>query len=222
MSPLEELLSREDPARAAQAAAYHKAPRRYLGIAVPVLADLANGWRETRDVEERVALADSLWRTDIHEARIAAAKLLVQARLRPDEGAWALIASWVPQFDAWAIADHACDAGARRLLADPSRIDEVESWTAHPNMWTRRAALVMTLPWAKMNKVKPQDLAIRERVLGWAAAYAPDRDWFIQKAVAWWLRDLSKHDDARTRAFLAEHGEAMKPFARKEAARLLT
>ena len=222
MSPLEELLSREDPARAAQAAAYHKAPRRYLGIAVPVLADLANGWRETRDVEERVALADSLWRTDIHEARIAAAKLLVQARLRPDEGAWALIASWVPQFDAWAIADHACDAGARRLLADPSRIDAVEGWTTHPNMWTRRAALVMTLPWAKMNKVKPQDLAIRERVLGWAAAYAPDRDWFIQKAVAWWLRDLSKHDDARTRAFLAEHGEAMKPFARKEAARLLT
>lgn len=222
MSPLEDLLSREDPARATQAAAYHKAPRRYLGIAVPVLAELANGWRETRDVQERVALADSLWRTDIHEARIAAAKLLVQARLRPDERAWQLIASWVPQFDAWAIADHACDAGARRLLADPSRIDEVEGWTAHPNMWTRRAALVMTLPWAKMNKVKPQDLAIRERALGWAAAYTADRDWFIQKAVAWWLRDLSKHDAARTHAFLAEHGEAMKPFARKEAARHLT
>ena len=84
------------------------------------------------------------------------------------------------------------------------------------------AALVMTLPWAKMNKVKPQDLHIRERVLGWAATYTADRDWFIQKAVAWWLRDLSKHDAARTRAFLAEHGEAMKPFARKEAARLLT
>jgi len=222
VSPLEDLLSQEDPARAAQAAAYHKAPRRYLGIAVPVLAELANGWRETRDVQERVALADSLWRTDIHEARIAAAKLLVQARLRPDEAAWALIASWVPQFDAWAIADHACDAGARRLLADPSRIDAVEGWTTHPNMWTRRAALVMTLPWAKMNKVKPQDLEIRERVLGWAAAYVADRDWFIQKAIAWWLRDLSKHDAARTRAFLAEHGEAMKPFARKEAARHLT
>ncbi|NGM46300.1 DNA alkylation repair protein [Rhodobacter sp. SGA-6-6] len=221
MTPLDDLLSREDPARALQSAAYHKAPRRYLGIPVPVLADLADGWRATRTVEERVALADALWQTDIHEARIAAAKLLVQARLRPDEGAWALIASWVPQFDAWAIADHACDAGARRLLADPSRLDQVESWTTSPNMWTRRAALVMTLPWAKMNKVKPQDLEIRERVLGWAAGYVADRDWFIQKAVAWWLRDLSKHDAARTRAFLAEHGERMKPFARKEAARHL-
>ena len=221
MTPLDDLLSREDPARALQSAAYHKAPRRYLGIPVPVLADLADGWRATRTVEERVALADTLWQTDIHEARIAAAKLLVQARLRPDEGAWALIASWVPQFDAWAIADHACDAGARRLLADPSRIDTVEGWTRAETMWTRRAALVMTLPWAKMNKVKPQDLDIRERVLGWAAGYVADRDWFIQKAVAWWLRDLSKHDAARTRAFLAEHGERMKPFARKEAARHL-
>ncbi len=222
MTPLDDLLSREDPARALQSAAYHKAPRRYLGIPVPVLADLADGWRATRTVEERVALADALWQTDIHEARIAAAKLLVQARLRPDEGAWALIASWVPQFDAWAIADHACDAGARRLLADPTRIDTVEGWTRAETMWTRRAALVMTLPWAKMNKVKPQDLELRERVLGWAAGYVADRDWFIQKAVAWWLRDLSKHDAARTRAFLAEHGERMKPFARKEAGRHLS
>ncbi len=222
MTPLDQLLALENPERAAEAAAYHKAPRRYLGIKVPVLTELATGWREGRTVDERVALADSLWQTDIHEARVAAAKLLVQARIRPDDAVWRLITSWVPQFDAWAIADHACDAGDRRLLADPSRLDEVESWTTSENMWSRRAALVMTLSWATMNNLKPQDRAIRERVLGWAAAYVPDRDWFIQKAIAWWLRDLSKHDADRTRAFLADHGAAMKPFARKEAARLLS
>ena len=109
-----------------------------------------------------------------------------------------------------------------RMQVVCSRLDEVEGWTTAPAMWTRRAALVFTLPWTKQNFPKPEDLAIRDRVLGWCAAYVPDRDWFIQKAVAWWLRDLSKHDAARTRAFLAEHGEAMKPFARKEAARHLT
>jgi 3-methyladenine DNA glycosylase AlkD len=51
---------------------------------------------------------------------------------------------------------------------------------------------------------------------------ADDRDWFIQKAIAWWLRDLSKHDPARTRTFLAAHGDRLKPFARTEAARLLS
>ena len=79
----------------------------------------------------------------------------------------------------------------------------------------------MTLPWTKNRNPKPEERAQRERILGWAATYVTDQDWFIQKAVAWWLRDLSKRDPNRTRTFLAEHGEAMKPFARREAARLL-
>jgi 3-methyladenine DNA glycosylase AlkD len=211
-----------DPVRAEGSAAYHKAPRRYLGLTVPQITDLADGWRAGLDVPGRVALAGGLWDSNIHEARIAAAKLLTQARISPDDDVWRLIASWVPQFDAWAIADHACDAGGRRLLADPRRIDEVGTWTTAPLMWQRRAALVITLSWTKQNFPKAQDLAIRDRVLGWCAAYADDRDWFIQKAVAWWLRDLSKHDPDRTRAWLETHGDRLKPWAHKEAAKHLT
>jgi len=218
---LAELRALADPVRAEGAAAYHKAPREYLGVRVPDLTERVKTWREGLDLPGRVTLAGALWRSDIHEARIAAAKLLTQARLRDDEPVWRLIASWVPDFDGWAIADHACDAGARRLVADPSRLDEVEGWTRSPRMWTRRAALVITLPWTKQNFPKPADLAVRDRVLGWAATYADDRDWFIQKAVAWWLRDLSKHDPHRTRAFLAAHGDRLKPFAGKEAAKYL-
>ncbi len=132
-----------------------------------------------------------------------------------------MIASWVPTFDAWAVADHACDAGNRRLIADPNRLDQLEPWITHENMWTRRAALVMTLPWTKQNFPKPQDLEIRDRVLGWAAQLADDKDWFIQKAIAWWLRDLSKHDPQRTHDFLEGPGEILKPWARKEAAKYL-
>ena len=218
---LEELRSLAHPEKAAGMASYHKAPRTYLGISVPQITDLSKTWRAELDVEARVALADALWQSDIHEARIAAAKLLTQARLRPDEGAWALICSWVPDFDAWAIADHACDAGQRRLLADPSRIDTVETWTTSEAMWTRRAALVITLPWTKQNNPKPQELEVRDRVLGWAATYVDDQQWFIQKAIAWWLRELSKHDARRVIAFLDAHGDRMKPFARKEAAKHL-
>ena len=89
-------------------------------------------------------------------------------------------------------------------------------------MWTRRAALVITLPWTKQPFPSAQDRAIRERVLGWAAVYVSDPEWFIQKAVAWWLRDLSKHDPDRVRAFLDAHCMQMKAFARKEAAKYLS
>ncbi len=210
-----------DPQRAAGSAAYHKAPRTYLGVPNPVLNDLSRDWRKELDLPGRVALAEALWQSDIHEARILAAKLLTQARIRPDDAVWQLICSWVPSFDAWAVADHACMAGQRRVMTDLSRLDEVEAWTTREHMWSRRAALVITLPLTKLNFPKPQEAAARARVLEWAAGYVPDRDWFIQKAVAWWIRDLSKHDAGAARAFLDAHGDSMKVFARKEAGKYL-
>lgn len=221
MTPLEELQALADPAKAEEMQAYHKVPRRYLGVSVPQIEALTDRWRAELSLDDRIALAADLWRTDIHEARVAAAKLLTQARIRPDEAAWELIVSWVPEFDGWALADHASIAGQKRLVADPTRLETVEGWVSSPHMWTRRAALVMTLPWTKQNFPKPQDLGIRARVLGWCAILAQDPDWFIQKAVAWWVRDLSKHDARAAREFLASHGARLKPFARKEAARHL-
>jgi 3-methyladenine DNA glycosylase AlkD len=210
-----------DPGKAAEMARYHKAERVYLGVANPVLNDVAKGLRHGLEVPERVALARGLWDSDVHEARVVAAKMLVQARIREDAAVWNLICSWVPQFDGWAVADHACEAGNRRIMADLTRLDVVEGWTTSDHLWTRRAALVITLPLTNANHPSPEERRARERVLGWAAEYVADPEWFIQKSVAWWLRDLSRHDGARVRDFLAEHGAGMKGFARKEAAKFL-
>lgn len=216
---LDALRAAAEPEFAAEQAAYHKTNRPFLGVRVPVIDAMARDWRQNLTLDARLELAASLWDSNVHEGCVAAAKLLTQARIRPDDsGAWALIAGWAIGFDSWALADHACAAGARRLVADPTRVEQVASWTSHENMWTRRAALVITLPWARLNHPSADDLAIRERVLNWAADYVPDRDWFIQKAIATWLRELSKHDRARTVAFLDTHGAAMKPFAAREAA----
>ncbi len=216
-----QLRALSDPTRAAGLAEYHKAPREYLGLTTPQITELAQTWREGLSVDDRVALADALWQADIFETKIAAAKLLTQARLKPDDEAWQVIASWVPTFDSWAIADAAAIAGQKRLLADPARIEDVALWTKSPHHWSRRAAMVFTLPWTKQNHPKAQDLLIRQRVLEWAAAYVHDPEWFIQKSVAWWLRELSKHDPERVSYFLANHARHMKPFARREASKLL-
>lgn len=218
---LAELAALGDTRKAAEMAAYHKVERPYFGVANPVIDGLAKTWRG-EDLAARLRLAEGLWNTNVHEARIAGAKLLTQARIRPDDSAaWDLIVSWVPDFDAWAIADHAAIAGQKRLVWNPNRIETVEAWTASDHMWSRRAALVMTLPWARLRNPKPGEIIVRDRVLGWAAGYVSDRDWFIQKAVAWWLRDLSKRWPDVAKAFLEDHGAEMKPFARREAARYL-
>ena len=204
-----------DEGRAAAAAASHKSERVFLGVAVPEITALAKAWRDEITLEERLTLADELWQSDIHEAKIAACRLLVQARIPSDAAVWALITSWLPTLDIGALADQLGDAGARRVSADPTRLDEVETWVKSPHLWTRRAALDFTLPWAKMNNLKPADLEARERILGWAAELVADRDWNMQKALGLWIRDLSKHDAARARDFLNGPGLTLKSFARK-------
>ena len=218
---LRELEALAEPQKAGEMAAYHKVDRPYLGVSNPQIDGLCKAWRQGADVAQRVEIASFLWGSNIYEARVAAAKLLTQARIKEDRAVWDLICAWVPEFDSWAIADHACSAGSRRLVADPQRLDIVEKWTTDENLWVRRAALVMTLPWSKMPNPKPHEIAARERMLGWAAEFTADNQWFIQKSVSWWLRSLGKHDPDRVRVFMTDHGGKMKPFAQKDAVRNL-
>lgn len=225
MTPDEALarLARDaDPAEAGRMAAYHKAPRRYLGLSNAGIELAVAEWRAALDLPARVALAAGLWDSDAHEARIAAAKLLTQARLGAgDPPVWAEFLRWTAGFDAWAIADHACRAGERRLAAVPERLDTVEGWTLDPNPWLRRAAMVVTLPWTRMTHPTAAELGQRARILGWAERLSADRDWFVQKAIGSWLGSLSLRDPDGVSAFLEGPGQRLRGFARKEAARRL-
>ncbi|MGP9789062.1 DNA alkylation repair protein [Roseinatronobacter sp. NSM] len=191
----------------------------HLGLPAQALDVLARDLRRDHDLPARCDMAGALWASGVYEARILAAKLLTQARMRPnDSAAWGVIAAWAQQCDTRAVADHVAIAGGKRLQAHPARLEQLAQWITAPNMWTRRAALVMTLPWARLPHPKPADMALREQVLDWAAQLVPERDIAIQNAIAGWLRDLSRRDPDRVRAFLAGPGLALVPPARREAA----
>ncbi len=70
------LEARADPLKAQEMAACHTARRRCLGVPVPQIEALVAGWRATATLDQRLALAAGHWDSDIHEARVAAAKLL--------------------------------------------------------------------------------------------------------------------------------------------------
>ena len=219
---LNQVIALSEPVKAAKMASYHKVERLYLGVSNPQLDVFSKAWRNETSISQRIEISRFLWDCNIHEARILATKLLTQARIKSDDDVWAEICRWVPTFDAWAIADHACSAASRRLYLNDTRLNEVESWTTHENMWVRRAALVATLPWTKSNHPKKNELEQRDQILNWAVGYTTDHEWFIQKSIGWWLRSLSKHDPERVLAFLREHGGKMKSFSRKDATRNLS
>jgi 3-methyladenine DNA glycosylase AlkD len=216
-SALEALEALADQQIAAEAAQLNKVDRPYLGVSNPQIDLLYKEWRKDTDIDQRVVIAEYLWDSNIHEARIAAAKLLTQARINPDIIVWNEIIRWVPDCDTSEISDHACAAGARRLPADLERLDTLELWTTNSSVWVRRASLIMTLPWAKLNHPTAIDLIARDRVLSWAAIYSSDHDPVMQKAIALWLRTLSKHDKQSALGFLDAYGTQMSASALKEA-----
>lgn len=202
------------PERAAQEKRYHKSDWEHWGVAAPRMEAVLKGLDPNLTASERLKLAARLWKTPIWDVKIVSIRMLRAKTVPPDDALWMFVLARMADLDGWAVADCLADVGARCLTADERRLDKVEAFVDNPHLWTRRAALVLTLPWAKTTRDP-------ERMLGWAARLVPDREWFIQKAIAWWLRELSKREPDRVGRFLAEHGVGMKAFARKEAGKYL-
>ena len=211
---LQALRARGSRERAEREKAYQKSRWEHWGVALPgmdaaireTLGDLAQ--------DQALALCRRLWREPVWDLKVVSARILARKAIAPDAEVWGFVTGRLGDLDGWAVADNLADVASRCLVADSARLDAVEAFVESPHLWTRRAALVFTLPWAK-EKRDP------ERMLGWAARLAEDRQWFIQKAVGWWLRELSKRDPKRVRRFLDEHGAKLSGVARREATKYL-
>lgn len=212
---MRELHGLGDAKRAIADQRYHKSSREHWGVSVPLCDKLTRTLCKGIADEELLSLAKDLWETNLFDPMVCAAKILSFPRLQPSQELWETIRNFLKKVDGWSLEDHLAHAAWKCILADKSLQDELEEWTKHSNFWMRRAALVYTLPFAKAGH-NP------ERMLKWASLYAPDPEWFIQKAIGWWLRVLGEHNPDTVAVFLNAHWEKLKGVARKEATRKLS
>ena len=203
-----------DAKRAEREKAYQKSRWEHWGVPLPkmdvAIKDALGGLSQ----QEALHLCRRLWREPVWDLKIVAGRILERKSIDPDAGVWEFVTERLSDLHGWAVADNLASVASRCLVEDPRRLDAVETWIENPHLLTRRAALFFTLPWAKGERDP-------ERMLGWAARLAQDREWFIQKAIGWWLRELSKRDGRRVRRFLTEHGPKLTGVARREATKYL-
>jgi 3-methyladenine DNA glycosylase AlkD len=202
-------------ARAEKEKSYQKSVWEHWGVALPQMDVAIREVLQGVPAADRLALSRRLWREPVWDLKIVAARSLAAAGVPPTEPLWRFVRARMADLDGWAVADNLAVVGSRCLLHEPRRLDVVETWVQSPHLWTRRGALVFTLPWTRGDRDP-------ERMLGWAAELSTDPQWFIQKAIGWWLRELSKRDPARVRRFLADHAATLKGVARREATKYLT
>jgi 3-methyladenine DNA glycosylase AlkD len=211
---IQALRARADPERAGWEKAYQKSRWEHWGVALPGMDAAIKETLGDLTQKQALSLCARLWREPVWDLKIVAGRILARKSIEPDARVWRFVTERLADLDGWAVADNLASVGSRCLVADPGRLDVVEAWIESPHLWTKRAALVFTLPWTK-EKRDP------ERMLGWAARLAEDRQWFIQKAIGWWLRELSKRDPKRVRRFLKEHGQKLTGVATREATNYL-
>lgn len=193
---------------------YHKSTRLHWGVPAAESKQLARTFSEGLDGEELLDLAETLWTSGHFDPMICAARILDLPKVKASPALWERVKKFLNDVDGWALEDTLAHAAWKCLLADEQRLDEVEEWTVHPNFWMRRAALVYTLPFAKKGRDP-------ERMLKWAGSYVDDGEWFIQKAIGWWLRVLGEESPDRVVDFLKLHWSQLKGVARREATRKL-
>lgn len=182
------LYSLRDPANVAgQARLGISSKAEQLGIAMPVLRDLARTHRRNHP------LAMELWASGIHDARVLAT--LVE---NPKQITRAQMNQWVRASDNWALTD------ALAFLFDRTEFAEKKAlaWSARKGEFEKRAGFATMAGMAIHRKELPDDVFLR--FLPTIAREATDERNFVKKAVNWALRQIGKRNPVLHRAAMAE------------------
>jgi 3-methyladenine DNA glycosylase AlkD len=156
-----------------------RASRAY-GVPVGVLLKQAQALGKDR------ALAASLWRSGVYEARLLAAMVD-----DPRAVTRAQMDAWARDFDNWGVCDTVC---WHLFDYTPHAFAKIREWSRSPREFVKRAAFAMIAGQAAHNRAAsdPELLALLPLV----EAGARDERNFVKKAVSWALRRLGHRNPA--------------------------
>ena len=89
----------------------------------------------------------------------------------------------------------------------------IETWNEDPDMWIRRTSLLAHL--------KHKADTDYEQLFRHCLALAPEKEFFIRKAIGWSLREYAKTAPDRVRAYALEHREELSGLSFREATKHL-
>lgn len=175
-------------------------PAHALGISIPVLRRMAKG------IGKNHSLAQELWETGIHEARIVASMIDDPRFVSLQQ-----MEAWVNAFDTWDVCDQVCG----NLFDKTSyAYQKACEWPHREQEFVRRAGFVMMAELAVHDKQASDESFFPFFPL--IKQYAVDERNFVKKAVNWALRQIGKRND-HLRALAIEQAEAIEQMNSKAA-----
>jgi len=175
---LRELKALGDPRVRAKMAYFGVEVPKAHGISAPVLHALA------KRIGKNHRLAQQLWASDIHEARILATLIGESEKVTAVE-----MERWVRDFDAWDVVDSACCY--LYAYAKPAW-SKVAAWSRRREEFVKRASFSLIAYLSYKDQTAPDArFALFLRVI---EREAHDERNFVKKAVNWALRNIGKRN----------------------------
>lgn len=155
---------------------------RPIGLTTPQLRALAREIRRSAGPDQ--PLAEALWKTGFHEARILASLIGDPAVMTR-----ASMENWVRNFSSWDVCDACC---GNLFDRSPHAWRQIGKWAPREGEFVRRAAFSMIAAIAVHDKSAPDTVFLDAFKL--IEKYSFDDRNFVRKAVNWALRNIGKRN----------------------------
>jgi len=167
-----------DPANVAGMARFGINPENTLGISIPALRSIA------KEIGKDHVLAQELWASGIHEARILAA--FIDDPIQVTE---AQMERWAAEFDSWDVCDQVCGNLFDRT---PFAFQKALDWSSREIEFVKRAGFAL-MAWLAVHDKKAKDDRF-EIFLPAIIQQSTDNRNYVRKAVNWALRNIGKRN----------------------------
>jgi len=120
--------------------------------------------------------------------------------------------TWVKHVDNWAHSDSLSKYLTRLVEDDSTKIEMlsiIKKWNKSKNLWERRQSLIALYYYARTKKKHIDFELTHELVL----PLLNDKEYFVQKAVGWTLRESYNVHPTQTFKFIEEHVKNISPTA---------
>jgi 3-methyladenine DNA glycosylase AlkD len=194
---------------------YLKSEHIHYGCVFADITKTVTPFINKHEVSELYELATKLWLSNVFDNMIAATRILRHKKIPPSDKLWKTVKKFMPKAQGWALADALASPAGKCIVSHERYFIDLQKWTTAKDLWKRRAVLVFTLPYARAGvNTKPIFKIMQE--------YMHEDEWFIHKAIGWWLRDLSKVKPNVVIKFVNDHEMYLKTVAKKEALRKIS
>ena len=175
---LKKLKSLADPKAVEDMTRFGISAKNTYGVSLPIIRSMA------REIDRNHELAQQLWSSGVHEARILASLIDDPKRVTDEQ-----MESWVKDFDSWDVCDQCC---SNLFDKTAHAFDKAVQWSGRNEEFVKRAGFVLMATLSVHAKKANDEEFIR--FLPIIKRESTDERNYVKKAVNWALRQIGKRN----------------------------